>query len=167
MAGSPRPCFPFRGRREMSGFILAIDQGTTSTRAIVFDDAQAIRGSAQQEFAQKYPASGWVEHDPEDLWRTTLATAREALAQAGAEAKNVAALGITNQRETTLVWDRRTGKPIHNAIVWQDRRTAEMCARLKAEGVEPLFTTKTGLLLDPYFSGTKISWMLDNVAGRA
>src|SRR6478735_4037263 len=125
----------------MSAFILAIDQGTTSTRSIVFDGAQTIRGSAQQEFPQHYPASGWVEHDPEDLWRTTLETAREALARAGVEARDLAALGITNQRETTLIWDRRTGKPIHNAIVWQDRRTADMCARLKREGVEPLFTT--------------------------
>src|SRR6478735_3741275 len=103
----------------MSAFILAIDQGTTSTRAIVFDQAQAIRGSAQQEFPQHYPASGWVEHDPEDIWRTTLETGRGALAKAGIAAKDVAALGITNQRETTLVWDRRSGKPIHNAIVWQ------------------------------------------------
>jgi glycerol kinase len=149
----------------MSAFILAIDQGTTSTRSIVFDGAQTIRGSAQQEFPQHYPASGWVEHDPEDLWRTTLETAREALARAGVEARDLAALGITNQRETTLIWDRRTGKPIHNAIVWQDRRTADMCARLKREGVEPLFTTKTGLLLDPYFSGTKIAYLLDHVEG--
>ncbi len=149
----------------MSGFILAIDQGTTSTRALVFDDAQVVRGSAQQEFPQHYPSSGWVEHDPEDIWRTTLDTARGALAKAGIEARDVAALGITNQRETTLVWDRRTGKPIHNAIVWQDRRTADFCARLKQAGAEPLVTAKTGLLLDPYFSGTKIAWMLDRVEG--
>ena len=149
----------------MSGFILAIDQGTTSTRSIVFDGGQANRAAAQEEFTQHFPASGWVEHDPEDIWRTTLATARAALAKAGADAARVAALGITNQRETTLIWDRRTGKPIHRAIVWQDRRTAELCARLKAEGAEGTVTAKTGLLLDPYFSATKIAWMLDNVSG--
>jgi glycerol kinase len=153
------------GARTMSGFILAIDQGTTSTRAIVFDEAQAIRGSAQQEFPQHYPASGWVEHDPEDIWRTTLETARGALAKAGIAAKDLAAIGITNQRETTLVWDRRSGKPIHNAIVWQDRRTADFCAKHRQSGAEPTVTAKTGLLLDPYFSGTKIAWILDNVSG--
>ncbi len=149
----------------MSDFILAIDQGTTSSRAIVFDREQAISGSAQEEFPQHYPASGWVEHDPEDLWRTTLDTARGALTKAGIEAKDVAALGITNQRETTLVWDRRSGHPIHRAIVWQDRRTADTCARLKQAGAEPMVTATTGLLLDPYFSGTKIAWMLDHVEG--
>ena len=153
------------GGRGMSDFILAIDQGTTSSRSIVFDAGQAIRGTAQQEFPQHFPASGWVEHDPEDIWRTTLETARKAIAAARASADRIAAIGITNQRETTLVWDRRTGKPIHNAIVWQDRRTAEMCAKLRGEGVEPLFTKKTGLLLDPYFSGTKIAWILDHVEG--
>jgi glycerol kinase len=149
----------------MSEFILAIDQGTTSTRSIVFDSAQAILGSAQQEFSQHYPASGWVEHEPEDLWRTTLDTARGALAKSNVAAKDIAALGITNQRETTLVWDRRSGRPIHRAIVWQDRRTAESCAKLKQAGAEPLITAKTGLVLDPYFSGTKIAWMLDHVEG--
>ena len=149
----------------MNDCILAIDQGTTSTRSMVFDKAQTIRGSAQQEFPQHFPASGWVEHDPDDIWRTTLDTARGALAAAGASADRVAGIGITNQRETTLVWDRRTGKPIHRAIVWQDRRTSEICAKLKREGVEPTFTRRTGLLLDPYFSGTKIAWLLDHVEG--
>ena len=149
----------------MSGYILAIDQGTTSTRSLVFDESQAIRGSAQQEFPQHFPASGWVEHEPSDLWRTTPDTAKKALAVAGVAAGDVAGIGITNQRETTLVWDRRTGKPIHRAIVWQDRRTADICARLKGEGAEPLVTRKTGLLLDPYFSGTKVAWLLDNVPG--
>jgi glycerol kinase len=149
----------------MNGLVLAIDQGTTSTRSILFDRDQRIVAVAQEEFPQHYPASGWVEHEPEDLWRTTLATARQALAKAGAAAGDVVAIGITNQRETTLVWDRRTGRPVHRAIVWQDRRTADLCARLRADGAEPLVTKKTGLLLDPYFSGTKIAWVLDNVPG--
>ena len=142
-------------------YLLAIDQGTTSTRAIVFDTHLKPVATAQQEFAQHYPSSGWVEHDPEDLWGSVLATVRAVLVKAGIAAGQVAGIGITNQRETTLVWDRRTGKPVHNAIVWQDRRTAEMCARLKAEGLEPLVTARTGLLLDPYFSATKIRWILD------
>jgi len=149
----------------MSAYILAIDQGTTSSRALVFDARLTLVAMAQQEFPQHYPASGWVEHDPEDLWRTTLATLREAIAKAGLAARDIAAIGITNQRETTLVWDRKTGKALHNAIVWQDRRTGATCARLKAEGHEPLFTARTGLLLDPYFSGTKIGWVLDHVPG--
>jgi glycerol kinase len=148
----------------MSASILAIDQGTTSSRAIVFDADYRAATLAQQEFAQHFPASGWVEHDPEDLWRTTLDTAREAVERAGG-ASSIAALGITNQRETTVLWDRRTGKPVHNAIVWQDRRTADLCARLKAEGLEPMVAARTGLLLDPYFSGTKIAWILDHVDG--
>lgn len=146
-------------------FILALDQGTTSSRAILFRDDMTVAAIAQQEFAQHYPASGWVEHEPEDLWQTTLATAREALAKAGASATDVAGIGITNQRETTLVWDRITGQAIHRAIVWQDRRTADLCARLKREGMEELVTDRTGLLLDPYFSGTKIAWILDHVPG--
>jgi glycerol kinase len=150
----------------MSDFILAIDQGTTSTRSIVFDGGQSICGSAQEEFPQHFPASGWVEHDPEDIWRTVLDTARGALMGASCGAAKIAGIGITNQRETTVVWDRRTGKPIHRAIVWQDRRTADICLRLRAEGAEPLFTKKTGLLLDPYFSGTKIAWMLDTCPAR-
>ncbi len=149
----------------MTGYILAIDQGTTSTRALVFDAGQRLVASAQEEFPQHYPAPGWVEHDPEDLWRSTLSTARAALARAGASASAVAAIGLTNQRETTLIWDRATGRPIHRAIVWQDRRTAEECARLRAEGHEPAVAARTGLVLDPYFSATKIAWLLDHVEG--
>jgi glycerol kinase len=149
----------------MTGNILAIDQGTTSSRAIVFDDSFAIRAVAQEEFPQHFPASGWVEHDADDLWQTTLRTAREALAKAGLEASDIAAIGITNQRETVVVWDRHTGKAIHRAIVWQDRRTADFCAELKAAGHEAMVSEKTGLLLDPYFSGTKLAWILDNVDG--
>jgi glycerol kinase len=145
--------------------ILAIDQGTTSSRAILFSSDMAIVATAQREFPQHFPASGWVEHEAEDLWETVLATGREALAKAGVEARDVAAIGITNQRETALVWDRATGRPIHRAIVWQDRRTADLCTRLKAEGNEALVTSRTGLLLDPYFSGTKVAWLLDNVPG--
>ena len=149
----------------MSGFILAIDQGTTSSRAILFDGSRHVAGVGQQEFTQHYPASGWVEHDAEEIWSSVVATVRQALRKAGREAADVAALGITNQRETVVIWDRKTGKPIHNAIVWQDRRTAPLCAKLKKQGLEPKFTRKTGLLLDPYFSGTKIAWMLDKVKG--
>ncbi len=146
-------------------FILAIDQGTTSSRAIVFDADLAIVASAQQEFPQYYPQSGWVEHEPDDLWSTTLTTLREAVAKAGLEASQIAAIGITNQRETTIVWDRETGKPVHRAIVWQDRRTAEVCQRMTADGAQADVTTTTGLLLDPYFSGTKIAWILDQDTG--
>ncbi|MCV2879379.1 glycerol kinase GlpK [Sedimentimonas flavescens] len=145
--------------------ILAIDQGTTSTRAILFDQAMNVVSSAQEEFPQHYPASGWVEHDPADLWSTTAATCRAAIERAGTGAEGIAAIGITNQRETTLVWDRKTGKPIHNAIVWQDRRTSALCKALKSEGFEEIVTDRTGLLLDPYFSGTKLAWILDNVEG--
>jgi glycerol kinase len=149
----------------MSGYVLAIDQGTTSTRAIVFDQTFAIRSIGQQEFAQNFPNSGWVEHAPSDIWRTTVETVREALAKAGLGATDIAAIGITNQRETTLVWDRTTGEPIHRAIVWQDRRTADICERLRREGHEAAITAKTGLVLDPYFSATKLAWLLDNVPG--
>jgi glycerol kinase len=145
--------------------ILAIDQGTTSSRALVFAADFSVKGLGQQEFAQHYPQSGWVEHDAEDIWATTVATAKAALAKAGAGAKDIAAIGITNQRETCVIWDRASGKPIHRALVWQDRRTADACAALKAQGAEPLITRKTGLLLDPYFSGTKIAWLLDHVPG--
>jgi glycerol kinase len=148
-----------------SGSILALDQGTTSSRAIVFGPDLAIEGLAQREFAQFYPSSGWVEHDPEDIWRTTVETARQAITGAGLSAGGIAAVGITNQRETCLIWDRRTGKPIHRAIVWQDRRTADMCRALKEAGHEPMVTARTGLLLDPYFSATKIAWLLDHVEG--
>jgi glycerol kinase len=149
----------------MSSFILAIDQGTTSSRAIVFDGAMKPVGIGQKEFTQHYPASGWVEHDPEEIWSSVVATVKEALGKAKLTAADVAAIGITNQRETVVVWDRATGKPIHNAIVWQDRRTAALCAKLKREGLEPKFSKKTGLLLDPYFSGTKLAWLLDHVKG--
>lgn len=143
--------------------ILAIDQGTTSSRAIVFDEGIRPVATAQAEFAQHYPSSGWVEHDPEDIWTTVLETARSAVDRVGVE--TIAALGITNQRETTVIWDRDTGRPIHNAIVWQDRRTADLCSRLKAEGHEAMISARTGLLLDPYFSGTKVKWLLDHVDG--
>ena len=142
--------------------ILAIDQGTTSTRAIVFDGDLKIVASAQEEFPQHFPSSGWVEHDPMDLWNTTLSTCKAAAAKAGVELQDIAAIGITNQRETTVVWDRQTGQPVHNAIVWQDRRTADTCRILKSEGHEELITDVTGLLLDPYFSSTKIKWILDH-----
>ncbi|MGI9462968.1 MAG: FGGY family carbohydrate kinase, partial [Aestuariivirgaceae bacterium] len=145
--------------------ILAIDQGTTSSRAIVFDENLGIAGAGQTEFAQHFPADGWVEHEPEDIWQTSLEVCRRAMAQAGVAASDIAAIGITNQRETTLVWERDTGKPVCRAIVWQDRRTAEMCARLKADGHEEMVTGQTGLLLDPYFSATKLAWILDNVEG--
>ena len=146
-------------------YLLALDQGTTSTRAIVFRKDLTIAAVAQEEFAQHYPAPGWVEHDPEDLWRTSVATLRGALQRAGVAANEIAALGLTNQRETTVVWDRKTGKSIAPAIVWQDRRTSATCTRLKQEQAEPEFSAKTGLLLDPYFSGTKIAWILDHVEG--
>ncbi|MDH3195196.1 MAG: glycerol kinase GlpK [Hyphomicrobiales bacterium] len=149
----------------MSGNVLAIDQGTTSSRAIVFDETFSIRALAQEEFAQHFPASGWVEHDAGDLWQTALRTARQALEKAGLQACDIAGIGITNQRETVVVWDRRTGKAIHRAIVWQDRRTAGFCAELKAAGHEPMVSEKTGLLLDPYFSASKLAWILENVEG--
>src|SRR5436305_1746984 len=147
----------------MSTFVLAIDQGTTSSRAIVFRQDISIAAIAQLEFPQHFPASGWVEHEPEDIWVSTVTTCREALAKAGITASDVAAIGITNQRETTVVWDRVTGQAVHRAIVWQDRRTADVCASLKAEGHEPMISAKTGLIIDPYFSGTKVAWILDHV----
>lgn len=149
----------------MEKYVLAIDQGTTSSRAILFDSQCRIKGIAQQEFAQHFPHSGWVEHEPEDLWATTVATCRKVMSDNGVAAAGIAAIGITNQRETTVVWDRSTGKAIHRAIVWQDRRTAEICAGLKSAGLEDTVTKRTGLLLDPYFSGTKVAWILDNVPG--
>jgi glycerol kinase len=145
--------------------ILSIDQGTTSSRAIVFTAAGKALATAQKEFAQHYPHDGWVEHDPEDIWSSTLAVCRQACSGDGVDPAAIAAIGITNQRETTLVWDRATGKPLYRAIVWQDRRTAEHCDTLRAAGHEDLITRKTGLLLDPYFSATKIAWILDNVDG--
>tara|TARA_R110002124_G_scaffold66612_6_gene181297 strand:+ start:4534 stop:6027 length:1494 start_codon:yes stop_codon:yes gene_type:complete len=149
----------------MTGNILAIDQGTTSSRSIVFDDTLTAIGSGQQEFKQYFPDSGWVEHDPEEIWDSVVGTAKAALADAGLGADAISAIGITNQRETIVVWDRETGKAIHKAIVWQDRRTAGFCNTLKSDGHEALFTSKTGLLLDPYFSGTKLAWMLDTIEG--
>ncbi|MBC2885153.1 glycerol kinase GlpK [Ochrobactrum sp. CM-21-5] len=149
----------------MSGYILAIDQGTTSTRSMLFDRNMRVIGVGQQEFKQHFPASGWVEHDAEEIWESVLATIRIALAEAGIGAADIVAIGITNQRETTVVWDRASGKPLHHAVVWQDRRTARLCDDLKQDGLEPLFTEKTGLLLDPYFSGTKLVWLLDHVPG--
>jgi len=145
--------------------ILAIDQGTTSTRAIVFDSSGHPVASAQKELPQIFPRPGWVEHDPEEIWSATVEVCRGALAKAKLEATALVGIGITNQRETTVVWDRATGKPVHNAIVWQDRRTAERCQALKQAGHEKVFSDRTGLLLDPYFSGTKIAWILDHVAG--
>jgi glycerol kinase len=149
----------------MTGHILAIDQGTTSSRAIVFDQTMKVVATGQKEFPQHYPASGWVEHDPEDIWQSVLTTCRYALATAQLTASDVTAIGITNQRETVVIWDKQSGKPIHNAIVWQDRRTSKLCQQLKKQGLEKKFSQKTGLLLDPYFSGTKIAWLLDNVKG--
>ncbi|KGQ23075.2 glycerol kinase GlpK [Thermus filiformis] len=146
-------------------YLLALDQGTTSSRALLFTLEGRPVAVAQQEFGQLYPAPGLVEHDPLEIWRTQLQTAREVLRRAGVDPKEVVALGLTNQRETTLVWERKTGKPLHNALVWQDRRTASLCEVLKARGLEPLFRERTGLLLDPYFSGTKLLWLLENVPG--
>ncbi len=145
--------------------ILAIDQGTTSSRALVFDGDGRVVAQAQAEFAQHYPKDGRVEHDPEDIWRTTLAVSQQAVAEAERSGDQVAAIGIANQRETTLIWDRETGAPIHNAIVWQDRRTADACDKLRADGLEETVRRKTGLLLDPYFSATKAAWILDHVPG--
>ena len=146
-------------------YVLALDQGTTSSRALVFDRRGRAVATAQQEFTQHFPRPGWVEHDPRDLWATTRRTALAAVAEANLTREKIAAIGLTNQRETTLLWDRRTGRPLHRAIVWQDRRTADLCAKLKHRGLEPLFREKTGLLLDPYFSGTKLTWLLDHVPG--
>lgn len=146
-------------------YILALDQGTTSSRAILFDDEGSIVSSAQKEFEQIFPEPGWVEHDPNEIWSSQAGVAAEAVTKAGIRADRIGAIGITNQRETTLVWDRQTGKPVYNAIVWQDRRTATITDRLKKEGLENKFRDKTGLVLDPYFSGTKIKWILDHVDG--
>ncbi|MTD95722.1 glycerol kinase GlpK [Hyphomicrobium sp. xq] len=148
----------------MARYVLAIDQGTTSSRALLFDREARVAAVAQQEFTQHFPRSGWVEHDPEEIWTGAVATAREAIAKAGG-AVNIVGVGISNQRETSVIWERASGRPIHNAIVWQDRRTAEACEALRAAGHEATVTAKTGLLLDPYFSATKIAWMLDQVPG--
>ncbi len=145
--------------------VLAIDQGTTSSRAILFDESMQIVAMKQQEFDQHFPRSGWVEHVPDDIWQSTLSTCRSVLNSVPSASENVVAIGITNQRETTLIWDKSTGEPIHNAIVWQDRRTADICRKMASDGLEELVSSRTGLLLDPYFSGTKIKWILDNVTG--
>ena len=153
------------GAADMSDYILAIDQGTTSSRAILFDENQEVVSVAQKEFTQIYPEPGWVEHNPEEIWDSVLSTCREAMEKGGISADQVAAIGITNQRKTVVVWDRETGEPVYNAIVWQDRRTAGMCETLKLAAKEKLFTRKTGLLLDPYFSGTKLRWLMEHVVG--
>jgi glycerol kinase len=146
-------------------YVLAIDQGTTSSRAMVFRGDISVAAVAQQEFPQHFPASGWVEHEGEDIWTSTVVTCRDALERADLKARDIAAIGITNQRETTVVWDRATGQAVHRAIVWQDRRTADICLRLKNEGLEAAVSAKTGLIIDPYFSGTKVAWILDHVPG--
>ena len=148
-----------------AGIVMAIDQGTTSSRAILFGADQTIVAVAQQECTQHFPKSGWVEHDCEEIWESVVAVCTEVLKKAGLMAADIAAIGITNQRETTLIWDRQTGKVVHNAIVWQDRRTADFCNELKQSGHEEEVTERSGLLLDPYFSGTKVRWLLDNVDG--
>ncbi|WP_148863106.1 glycerol kinase GlpK [Marinobacter fonticola] len=149
----------------MTRYLLAIDQGTTSSRAMIFDDTGECRATSQQEFPQHFPESGWVEHDPEDIWTSVLDTCRNALKEASLSASDIAGIGITNQRETTVIWNRATGEPIYKAIVWQDRRSAKFCEQLKADGHEPKIQDKTGLLVDPYFSATKIRWILDQVPG--
>ncbi|MBT3260247.1 MAG: glycerol kinase, partial [Deltaproteobacteria bacterium] len=149
----------------LNDFVLALDQGTTSSRAILFDHAGVARASAQQELPQIFPAPGLVEHDAMVIWRDTLATARAAVEQAGIGAEQIAGIGITNQRETTVIWRRDNGQPIHNAIVWQDRRTAGLCEKLRQAGHDKLIQERTGLIVDPYFSASKIAWLLDNVAG--
>lgn len=146
-------------------YILAFDQGTTSSRAILFDKKGQIHSTAQKEFEQKFPKAGWVEHDPSEIWSSQVSVAAEAVSRANLNAMDIAAIGITNQRETTIVWDKKTGKPIYNAIVWQDRRTADICTQLRNDGHEEMFRDKTGLVLDAYFSGTKVKWILDNVDG--
>lgn len=149
----------------MSKYILSIDQGTTSSRAIIFNEKSEILSVAQQEFTQFFPEDGWVEHDPEEIWQSTLGVSRECIEKLGVQASEIAAIGITNQRETTIIWDKLTGQPIYNAIVWQDRRTAEFCTELEERGLGQIVTQKTGLLLDAYFSATKVRWLLDNVDG--
>ncbi len=149
----------------MADYLLAIDQGTTSSRAILFDRQGRVAGVAQQEFAQQYPRDGWVEHDPEAIWDTVLDTCRQVIRDTGVAVDAIAGIGMTNQRETTLLWDRQTAEPVYPAIVWQDRRTAEACSRLQAQGHEALVQASTGLLIDPYFSATKLAWLLDNVEG--
>ncbi len=145
--------------------VVAIDQGTTGTTVLVLDEQAQVRGRGYREFTQYFPRPGWVEHDPDEIWRVTSDVIEQALQDAGVRAGDVAAVGITNQRETTVLWDRRTGEPVHRAIVWQDRRTKQLCDRLTADGLGATVREKTGLVIDPYFSGTKIAWMLDHVEG--
>lgn len=147
-------------------YILALDQGTTSSRAIIFDEMSDIVAVAQKEFSQIYPKPGWVEHDAEEIWGTQIGVVAEAVAKAGLEPRDIAAIGITNQRETTVVWDRETGKPVYHAIVWQSRQTMDICDELTAKGLGPVIKKKTGLVVDAYFSGTKVKWILDQVPGR-
>src|SRR5262249_17998502 len=147
--------------------LLAIDQGTSSSRALLFDEAFEVIAVEQREVAASYPQPGWVEQNPEDLWESTVGAVKDLLVNTGTRASDIAAIGIANQRETTIRWDRNPGKPIHNAIVWQDRRTAPLCSALKERGLEPEIAAKTGLLLDPYFSATKIAWILDAAGARA
>ncbi|MBT4255617.1 MAG: glycerol kinase, partial [Gammaproteobacteria bacterium] len=147
----------------MNQYILSIDQGTTSSRAILFDSEASIISTGQQEFTQFFPDDGWVEHDAEEIWTTTLDSCKLAINNAGIQAQDIACIGITNQRETTIVWDRESGKPIHRAIVWQDRRTAKFCETLRDQGLEETIQEKTGLLLDPYFSASKLAWILDSI----
>jgi glycerol kinase len=154
-----------RVKKDIMKYILALDQGTSSSRAILIDHTGKVKGKAQKEFRQIFPSPGWVEHDPKEIWSTQIGVATEVLAHSGISVQDIAAIGITNQRETTVVWDRKNGKPIFNAIVWQDRRTTEYCQKLKNQGLEPIFRKKTGLLLDPYFSGTKLHWILQQVPG--
>ena len=149
----------------MLQYILALDQGTTSSRAIIFDKNGSIISLAQKEFTQLFPKPGWVEHDPKEIWSTQFGVAAEAISKAGLSVKNIAAIGITNQRETTIVWDKASGKPVYNAIVWQDRRTSSFCDELKAGGQALVIQEKTGLIVDAYFSATKLKWILDNVEG--
>ena len=149
----------------MKKYVLALDQGTTSSRAILFDQSGNIVGTSQQEFTQYFPQPGWVEHDAKEIWDTQLRVARQVIQDVGATADEIASIGITNQRETTMIWDKSTGEPIHHAIVWQDRRTAAICDNLKEKGLEDYVRFNTGLVIDAYFSGTKIKWLLDNVEG--
>ena len=149
----------------MDRYVLALDQGTTSSRAILFDHSGSVKGLAQKEFKQHFPKPGWVEHDPKEIWTTQAAVASEVLSEFGVESRAVVAIGITNQRETTVVWDRETGEPIYHAIVWQDRRTAEFCDELKNKNLGPVIQEKTGLVIDAYFSATKVKWILENVEG--
>src|SRR3989339_410858 len=149
----------------MPRYVIAIDQGTTGSTILILDETLKIIAKVNQEFPQSYPKPGWVEHDPEEIWGSVLVALKKALELSKIDPNQIAAIGITNQRETSLIWERATGRAIHPALVWQDRRTADLCRQMKSQGLEPLFRERTGLVLDPYFSGTKIRWLLDNIAG--